>query len=193
MITDTSANIHHVAQVIRQLDVEGSKEKVLLFPLAHASAQMLSEQVLRILEKSKTTAPPTGSSPGRADDRTTDPRVLPDDRTNSLIVIATEQDAADRRPTGQAARHRAAGRHGQRPRRLSQERRRQRSVALAGTRPDQHEAGRRSVPTARRDSDHPGREHERAGDRRPASGLRGDLRRSSRSSTSCASRSWSRC
>ncbi len=32
MITDTSANINHIAEVIRQLDVEGSKEKVLLFP-----------------------------------------------------------------------------------------------------------------------------------------------------------------
>ena len=93
MITDTSANINHIAQVIGQLDVEGSQEKVLLFPLAHASAQVLSEQVLRILEKSKGPGgPPTGriqAAPTVGDG----PRVLPDDRTNALIVVANEQDA----------------------------------------------------------------------------------------------------
>jgi len=93
MITDTSANINHIAEVIRQLDVEGSKEKVLLFPLAHASAQVMSEQVVRILEKSKAAG---GLPAGRIQGipaAGNGPRVLPDDRTNSLIVIATEQDA----------------------------------------------------------------------------------------------------
>jgi general secretion pathway protein D len=93
MITDTSANINHIAQVIQQLDVEGSREKVLLFPLAHASAQVLSEQVLRILEKSKSAG---GLPAGRGQPVMllgAGPKVLPDDRTNSLIVIATEQDA----------------------------------------------------------------------------------------------------
>jgi general secretion pathway protein D len=93
MITDTSANINHIAQVIGRLDVEGSKAKVLVFPLAHASAQVLSEQVLRILEKNKGAGgPPTGriqAAPAVGDG----PRVLPDDRTNSLIVVANEQDA----------------------------------------------------------------------------------------------------
>jgi general secretion pathway protein D len=95
MITDTSANINHIAEVIRQLDVEGSKEKVMLFPLTHASAQVLSEQVARILEKSKAAGglPGAGRIQGPAGAGGNGPRVLPDDRTNSLIVIATEQDA----------------------------------------------------------------------------------------------------
>jgi general secretion pathway protein D len=91
MITDTSANIHHVAQVVQQLDVEGSQEKVLLFPLRHASAQVMSEQVTRILERNKTAGPP----PNRAIAPLSvgnSPRVLPDERTNALIVIANEQD-----------------------------------------------------------------------------------------------------
>lgn len=93
VITDTSANIRHIAQVIQQLDVEGSQEKVLLFPLAHASAQTMSEQVLRILEKSKMMTPPTGR-PQAVPTIGNGPRVLPDERTNSLIVVATDQDAA---------------------------------------------------------------------------------------------------
>jgi general secretion pathway protein D len=93
VLTDTSANIRHIAQVIQQLDVEGSQEKVLLFPLAHASAQTMSEQVLRILEKSKMMTPPTGR-PQAVPTVGNGPRVLPDERTNSLIVVATDQDAA---------------------------------------------------------------------------------------------------
>jgi general secretion pathway protein D len=65
---------------------------VLLFPLAHASAQTVSEQVLRILEKSKTMLPPTGR-PQAVPTLGNGPRVLPDERTNSLIVVATDQDA----------------------------------------------------------------------------------------------------
>ncbi len=93
IITDTSADIHHIAEVIQKLDVEGSREKVLLYPLTHASAQVMSEQVLRILDKTKA----AGLLPGRPQALPpaagNGPRVLPDDRTNSLIVIATEQDA----------------------------------------------------------------------------------------------------
>lgn len=91
MITDTSANIRHIAQVIQQLDVEGSQEKVLTFPLTHASARVLSEQITRILERNRSAGPQTGRiSPGGG---ATGARILPDDRTNSLIVIAGEQNA----------------------------------------------------------------------------------------------------
>ena len=36
-------------RILEQLDVEGSREKVKLFPLQHASALVLSEQITRIL------------------------------------------------------------------------------------------------------------------------------------------------
>ncbi|MBN2133410.1 MAG: type II secretion system secretin GspD [Sedimentisphaerales bacterium] len=92
MVTDTSANIHYIAQIIQRLDVEGSRETVHLFPLTHASAQVLSEHIAQILQKTKTTVAP----PGRvrtAQPQREGPTVLPDERTNSLIVVATPQDA----------------------------------------------------------------------------------------------------
>ncbi len=93
MITDTSANIHHIAEVIQKLDVEGSREKVLVYPLTHASAQVMSEQILRILDKTKAAGPLPGRPQALPPAAGNGPRVLPDDRLNSLIVIATEQDA----------------------------------------------------------------------------------------------------
>ena len=96
MVTDTSANIHHIARIIEQLDVAGSKEKVVMFPLKHASAQVLSEQITRILNESQTVTPqPSRTRPGQlsnAQPSSKGPRVLPDERTNSIIVVAGEQD-----------------------------------------------------------------------------------------------------
>jgi hypothetical protein len=66
MITDTSANIRHIAEVIQKLDVEGSREKVRLYPLTHASAQVMSEQILRILDKTKAALPGLEPAPGPA-------------------------------------------------------------------------------------------------------------------------------
>ena len=91
MITDTSANIHHVAQIVRQLDVEGSRGKATVLPLTHASARVVSEQITGILDRTKAASVQAGRArPPQANDQGSN--VLPDDRTNSLIIIAGDQD-----------------------------------------------------------------------------------------------------
>ncbi|UCD49848.1 MAG: type II secretion system secretin GspD [Phycisphaerales bacterium] len=91
MVTDISANIHHIAQIIQQLDVEGSRENVVRFPLQYASAQVLSEQITRILSENQAPAPQAGRSRS-VPSVENGPQVLPDERTNSLVVMAGEQD-----------------------------------------------------------------------------------------------------
>ncbi|MBA7651532.1 Type 3 secretion system secretin [subsurface metagenome] len=91
VITDTCSNIHHIAKIIHNLDVPGSKEQVTVIGLRYASAQVLGEQMTRIMEKSKVVS----SQPGRS--RTmpkieTGIKILPDLRTNSIIVVANAQD-----------------------------------------------------------------------------------------------------
>ena len=91
LITDTSSNIHHVAKIIQKLDITGSKEQVSLIELKHASAEVLSEQIARIMEKTKAASlnpANTRSSPQLQ----TNMKILPDVRTNSLIVVANAQD-----------------------------------------------------------------------------------------------------
>jgi len=141
MVTDTSANIHYIAQIVQRLDVEGSRETVHLFPLTHASAHVLSEHITQILQKTKTTAVPAGRA------RTAQPQrgtYGPARRENQFAD--RRGDAARRRdggPVGRAARHRTADRHGQHPRGLPQERRCQRGRALPGGSSGQHEIDRR--------------------------------------------------
>ena len=92
MVTDTSSNIHHIAKIIHNLDVPGSQEQVTLIGLSYASAEVLGEQITRIMDKSKVVSP---TQPARG--RTTPTietgiKILPDVRTNSLIVVANAQD-----------------------------------------------------------------------------------------------------
>ena len=91
VVTDTSSNIHHLARIIEKLDVAGLKEDASVFPLRFASAQVLSEQIDRIMAGESALS----SSSGR--DRTAVQsqaglRILPDERTNSLIVVANAHD-----------------------------------------------------------------------------------------------------
>ena len=62
LITDISSNIHHVAKIIKTLDVKGSGEKVSVIGLKFASANVLSEQITQIMQKG---ASSTTSSRGR--------------------------------------------------------------------------------------------------------------------------------
>lgn len=91
MVTDTSANIHHIAQVIGRLDVVGSKDKATLLPLAHASARVVSEQIMEILDRTKG-GPSQAGRPRSAQVPGSGPNILPDDRTNALVIVAGEQD-----------------------------------------------------------------------------------------------------
>lgn len=88
VITDTSSNIHHIAKIIQTLDV---KEQITIFGLNYASAQALSEQIIRIIEKSRAASSPVGRN--RTTPQTdTGMKIIPDVRTNSLIVVANAQD-----------------------------------------------------------------------------------------------------
>lgn len=91
VITDTSSNIHHVAKIIAKLDVEGLQDQVNVFGLEYASAQVLSGQITKIMQKSISTSPQVGrnrTAPGI----NTNMKIMPDARTNSLIVVANVQD-----------------------------------------------------------------------------------------------------
>jgi general secretion pathway protein D len=88
VITDTSSNIYHIAKIIQKLDVA---EQITVFGLNYASAQALSEQITRIMQRSRVSSPQVGRS--RSIPQTqTGMRILPDVRTNSLIVVANAQD-----------------------------------------------------------------------------------------------------
>ena len=88
-LTDTSANIRLVAQILQEIDVPGAQEEHVVIPLKYASAQTLSRQILEILEQDPTSRARRASGPGQVNPRL---QIQPDQRTNSLIVIAHQAD-----------------------------------------------------------------------------------------------------
>ena len=88
VITDTSSNIHHIAKIIQTLDV---KEQITVFSLNYASPQVLSEQISRIIQKSRVASSNVGRNRSLPQTET-GMKILPDVRTNSLIVVANAQD-----------------------------------------------------------------------------------------------------
>ena len=91
IVTDTNAKIHYLTRIIQQLDVEGAQEQVQVIPLKHASAQVLSEQLSRIL--SQRHAPLPSSTRARSARPISESvQVLADLRTNSVIVFTKAQD-----------------------------------------------------------------------------------------------------
>jgi len=91
ILTDTSSNIHRIAKLIQELDTEGAKENISLIQLKYGSARNISEQIKQIMQQSTVAS---GSRIARAAPRapSTILKILPDERTNSLIVVANPDD-----------------------------------------------------------------------------------------------------
>jgi len=91
LITDTSSNIHHIAEIIKKLDVTGSQRQTTVIALKYASARELSEQISQILEKTQTAIQPTGHARGTSR-IAADIKIIPYDRTNSIVVVANARN-----------------------------------------------------------------------------------------------------
>ncbi len=91
VITDTSSNIHRMAKLIQELDTEGAKENITLIRLKYGSANNISEQIKQIMQES---AMPSGGRIARAVSGSAGVglKILPDERTNSLVVLANPDD-----------------------------------------------------------------------------------------------------
>jgi general secretion pathway protein D len=91
VLTDTSSNIHRMAKLIQELDTEGAKENITLVRLKYGSANNISEQIKQIMQQS---AVPSGGRAARAVSGGTGAalKILPDERTNSLVVLANPDD-----------------------------------------------------------------------------------------------------
>ena len=105
IITDTAANIRRLLTIIAEIDVSTHSEMIKVFPLEFADASQLSQQLGEIFG-SEDAGTPTSPRARRARSRRTanadaaastgdvigsvgEPRFIVDERTNSIIAIAT--------------------------------------------------------------------------------------------------------
>ncbi len=101
LITDTAANVKKLVDLIKQVDVEGFDESLQVIPIRYASAQDIAKLVDQLLPGSGGVpgipgAPPGGAprfrgggfSARKTKDGGVISHIIPDDRTNAVIVSA---------------------------------------------------------------------------------------------------------
>jgi general secretion pathway protein D len=105
IITDTGSNIRRMTRIVKAIDVERGGEQLWIEPVHHATASDLAARLIEIFPltaadgsaKGKPGAPPPPPPPGGKPStvgsgaggfRVTN--ILPDERTNSLVIMATE-------------------------------------------------------------------------------------------------------
>jgi general secretion pathway protein D len=110
ILTDLSSNISRLLKIIRALDIEAPAAVLKVIPLQNASAEQLATSLQSALEglaqmgraDSQTPVQPArGRRQARRPRQQTTPqrtskgpKIIPDSRTNSLVVIATRDDMA---------------------------------------------------------------------------------------------------
>lgn len=86
IITDVLSNIKRILKITEAIDVEGVGEEISVIPLKSATAADLAKSLSTVFQKRARRAQATG-----ADE--TEVRVVADERTNSLIVLASEEES----------------------------------------------------------------------------------------------------
>lgn len=93
ILTDSGTNIDRLMNLINELDKEGPQEVLEIIPIIYADAKGIAEKVTQIFETEKATTPAHNRGKVGAAEIEEVPRlrkVIPDDRTNSLIVLASK-------------------------------------------------------------------------------------------------------
>ncbi|AUX49075.1 general secretion pathway protein GspD [Sorangium cellulosum] len=91
IITDTGSNIQRMLRIVEEIDVGGAGDQLWVQPVHYGSAAEVATKLNEIVDPRA--AGGAGGRPGRAGGAGgTGARIIPDDRTNSLIITASEPD-----------------------------------------------------------------------------------------------------
>ena len=85
IITDTGANVRRLLRLVEEVDVGGASAQIWVEPVHYATASELSGKLSEIFDISPKGQPDAG---GESDTRIS--KIIAEDRTNSLIIVATE-------------------------------------------------------------------------------------------------------
>ncbi|MGK4009261.1 type II secretion system secretin GspD [Sorangium sp. So ce1036] len=89
IITDTGTNIQRMLRIVEEIDVGGAGDQLWVQPVHYGSAAEVATKLNEIVDPGR--AGP-GGRPGRPGAGGTGARIIADDRTNSLIITASEPD-----------------------------------------------------------------------------------------------------
>lgn len=99
IITDTGTNIRRMMQIVEEIDVGGAGDQIWIEPVHYATATEVANRVSELFDlKGGASAPAAGpggaKAPGAGASAGGDlhvAKILPDDRTNSVVIVSTEK------------------------------------------------------------------------------------------------------
>ena len=101
IITDTGTNIRRMMTILEEIDVGSSGDQIFIEPIHYASATEIEKKINELFDVKSSggapaaaapkggSAPATGSAPAVGDLHVA--KIVSDDRSNSLIIVATER------------------------------------------------------------------------------------------------------
>ncbi|NOY53578.1 MAG: type II secretion system secretin GspD [Deltaproteobacteria bacterium] len=106
IMTDIKSNLHRIMSIINQLDVKGYHAELYVIPLHYASVRTISDHLNKILEQggaglrtssirrvpNRRRRSLTAGTASSVSGVSTSAKIISDERTNSLIVLATKND-----------------------------------------------------------------------------------------------------
>jgi general secretion pathway protein D len=99
IITETGANIRRMLRLLEEIDVGGSGEHLWVEPIHYAAASELAAKLSEVLDlkpsKGPTATPQAGAgTPTAGRSGGAGVRLVPDERTNAIVIAGTESDYA---------------------------------------------------------------------------------------------------
>ena len=85
IVIDTKSNISRLLEIIKKIDIPGTGEEITVIPLNKASAQTMATNLEKVFKTGATIGKKTALA-------TSQITIVPDDRTNSLVILAPEVD-----------------------------------------------------------------------------------------------------
>ena len=85
IITDVLSNIKRLLRIVDAIDVEGIGEEISIVPLEHSMAAVMAKSLGTLFQKKKVRVKKGASL-------VSDIKIVPDERTNCLIILASEYD-----------------------------------------------------------------------------------------------------
>lgn len=90
ILSDCAANIDRISKIFSQVDIEGSSSGIWVLELKYGDAEAISNELSAIFKSEAGTAPITTKPPAMGRTRPiSNVKIVPDRRTNSLIVVAS--------------------------------------------------------------------------------------------------------
>jgi general secretion pathway protein D len=93
IITDTGTNIKRMMQIVEEIDVAGIGDQIWVEPIHYSGAQEIATKLNEIFDVNKGAgaAPGGARGPGSQAIESRVTKIIPEERTNSIVVIGTEK------------------------------------------------------------------------------------------------------